>query len=126
MPLVPLCQRGYIEKELAREIPGPTVVVTHHAPSSRSVPPRFTGDPLNVAYASDLEHIIERWQLSLWLHGHIHDSADYRIGETWVRTNPKGYGPGNGFQETENAAFDPHLVIELPRRKSASIERRQA
>ena len=119
-------QRRYIENELVKEITGPTVVVTHHAPSPRSLPPRFAGDPLNVAYASDLERLIERWKPNLWLHGHIHASVDYLIGETWVRTNPKGYGPGDGFRETENTAFDPNLIIELPVRQPASTLRRQA
>lgn len=119
-------QRIYIETELAKAFDGPTVVVTHHAPSRRSVHPIFIGDPLNVAYASDLERLIERWQPSLWVHGHMHHSANYCIGETWVRTNPKGYGPGNGFPDAENVAFDPHLVIELPVLESVSAVRRQA
>jgi len=120
------CQRNYIETELAKEFDGPTVVVTHHAPSPRSLPPRFIGDPLNVAYASDLERLIERWKPSLWLHGHIHDSADYRIGETWIRTNPKGYGPSRQFGATENPAFDPQLIIELPVQELTSTIRRRA
>jgi Icc-related predicted phosphoesterase len=121
-----LRQRIYIENELVKAFDCPTVVVTHHAPSPRSLPPRLVGNPLNVAYASDLKGLIERCKPSLWLHGHIHDSADYRIGETWVRTNPKGYGPGGGFRGTENAAFDPQLVIEVPVREPASTVRRQA
>ena len=119
-------QRLYIEKQLAKAFGGPTVVVTHHAPSPRSVHSRFLGDPLNGAYASNLENLIEQSQPSLWVHGHMHHSANYCIGETLVRTNPKGYGPGGGFPGTENAAFDPHLVIELPALEFVSAVRRQA
>jgi Icc-related predicted phosphoesterase len=117
-------QRRYIDNELVKEITAPTVVVTHHAPSPRSFPPRFAGDPLNVAYASDLECLIERSKPNLWLHGHIHASADYLIGETRVRTNPKGYGPSKQFGETENPAFDPQLIIELPVQELTSTLRR--
>jgi Icc-related predicted phosphoesterase len=119
-------QRAYIENELARSFDGPTIVVTHHAPSSRSLPPRLGGYPLDAAYASNLKALIKRWRPTLWLHGHIHRSANYHIGKTWVRTNPKGYGPGVSFEETQNAAFDPQLVIEIPVRALASTVRRQA
>jgi Icc-related predicted phosphoesterase len=121
-----MCQWRYIQKELATGLSGPTVVVTHHAPSPRSLPPRFAGDPLNVAYASDLERLIQQLKPNLWLHGHIHTSVDYCIGETRIRTNPKGYGPGGAYRGTENAAFDPQLVIELQVREPVSTVRRQA
>jgi hypothetical protein len=39
-------------------------------------------------------------------HGHIHDSADYRVGATRVIANPHGYG-------RENAKFDPTFIIEV-------------
>jgi Icc-related predicted phosphoesterase len=59
---------------------------------------------------SDLERQIRRWQPQLWLHGHTHDSFDYRVGATRVVANPRGYAPGG---QIENASFDPDLVIEL-------------
>ena len=89
---------------------GPTVVVTHFAPSRRSIAPRFAGSPLNGCFVSDLEARMQRWQPSLWLHGHVHDSFDYRIGATRVVANPRGYAPGGVI---ENARFDPELVIDL-------------
>jgi hypothetical protein len=89
---------------------GPTVVVTHFAPSRRSIHPRFEGSPLNGCFVSDLEERIVRWQPSLWLHGHVHDSFDYRIGATRVVANPRGYAPGG---VVENARFDPGLVVEV-------------
>jgi Icc-related predicted phosphoesterase len=107
-------QRTFIERELATPHDGPTVVVTHHAPSRQSIPARFEGVALNVAYASNLESLILQWQPALWIHGHIHDSADYTIGTTRVRSNPKGYGPGAEFKQIENPAFDPGLVIDVP------------
>jgi hypothetical protein len=42
------------------------------------------------------------------MHGHTHDSADYRVGETRVVCNPRGYG-------LENPSYDPALVIEVKR-----------
>ncbi|MBB3389710.1 Icc-related predicted phosphoesterase [Rhizobium sp. BK275] len=98
--------RAFLKSVLAESSAGKTVVVTHHAPSPRSIPPEFRGDPLSACYASDLEDLIVEGQPALWVHGHIHQKVDYRVGWTRVLANPRGY-PGEG------TAFDPHLVIEL-------------
>ena len=47
---------------------------------------------------------------ALWLHGHTHDSFDYRINGTRVVCNPRGYAR-NGINE--NALFDPSLTLEV-------------
>lgn len=84
--------RKAVEKALSRPYAGATVVVTHHAPSPRSVP---LADEKHVrwpAYASDLEELIQRHRPVLWIHGHIHEPADYCIEGTRVLSNPRGYG----------------------------------
>ncbi|WP_064710025.1 hypothetical protein [Rhizobium bangladeshense] len=45
-------------------------------------------------------------QPALWVHGNIHQKANYRIGETRVIANPRSY-PGEG------TGFDPLLVVEI-------------
>jgi Icc-related predicted phosphoesterase len=100
--------RDFIAAELVQAFDGVTIVMTHHAPSARSLPGYRQGDPINAAYASDLEALIERTQPQLWVHGHIHSSSDYRIGATRVVCNPRGYTPLH-----LNPDFDPALVVEL-------------
>ena len=84
------------------------VVVTHNAPHPGSVAARFLNDPLTAAFVSDLTATIERHNPELWIHGHMHNSFDYRVGDnTRIICNPRGYG-------TENAdEFDPGMVIEI-------------
>jgi len=101
----------WLERSFAEPHDGPTVVVTHFAPSRHSIHPRFEGSPINACFVSDLEAHIRRWQPLLWLHGHTHDSFDYRIGATRVVANPRGYAPGGNV---ENKAFEPGLLIEIP------------
>ena len=101
--------RHFIEEELARaELVGErAVVITHHAPSPRSIRPWFQGDPLNPAFASDLDRLIERYQPALWIHGHMHDPVDERLGKTRLVANPAGYA------HERKRGFDPALCIDL-------------
>jgi Icc-related predicted phosphoesterase len=101
---------AWLEQQFAIAHDGPTVVITHFAPARGSIAAQFTGSPLNACFVSDLEPQIRRWQPALWLHGHVHDSFDYRIGNTRVVANPRGYAP-NGV--VENKAFDASLVIQV-------------
>lgn len=67
------------------------VVLTHHAPSRRSVAPQFADDPLTPAFASNLEDLIARHQPGLWVHGHMHQAADYLVARTRVVCHPRGF-----------------------------------
>ncbi len=101
---------AWLEAQLALRFDGPTVVVTHHAPSPRSIHARFDGSLLNGCFVSDLERLMGAERVALWIHGHTHDSFDYGVRGTRVLCNPRGYvvqGVG------ENAAFDPALVVEV-------------
>lgn len=84
------------------------VIVSHHAPSFLSVHEKYKNDTtMNGAYASDLsEFILDRPQIKLWVHGHMHDQHKYTLGETQVVCNPRGY-------PREYTAFDPKLVLTV-------------
>jgi len=90
---------GWLEERLRISHDGPTIVVTHHAPSNRSQPPRYIGGELSPAFASNLEGFILQYQPDLWIHGHTHWGVDYRIGKTRVYSNQRGYpGEDCGFR----------------------------
>ena len=83
------------------------IVITHHAPSIKSVPKEYVSDPVTSAYASNLEDFILEHQPMYWIHGHIHTPCQYNIGETKVICNPHGY-----IDEKDNG-FIKELIIEL-------------
>lgn len=95
---------------------GPTIVVTHHGPSVRSVPEALKGDILTAAYCSTIaddllsnpSHSDEGRvpRVDYWFHGHIHAPADYWIGTTRVVCNPHGYAD-------EVPEFDPRLIFDI-------------
>jgi 3',5'-cyclic AMP phosphodiesterase CpdA len=100
-------QLAWLAQQLAQPFAGSTVVVTHHLPGLKSVHPRYAGDMLNTAFASDLSDLL-RAPVALWIHGHTHESMDYVVNGTRVVCNPRGYLP-----HEPNSSFDPNLVIEI-------------
>ena len=101
---------GWLDDRLAAVHDGPTVVITHHAPSRRSIHPRFADSLLNACFVSDAERLIGADRAKLWIHGHTHDSFDYRVNGTRIVCNPRGYAKAG---VNENPRFDPDLMVEV-------------
>ncbi|MGZ5780867.1 MAG: metallophosphoesterase, partial [Burkholderiaceae bacterium] len=98
-----------LQGKLAEPFEGKTVVITHMAPSRLSVAEQYATDEVSAAYASNLDHLVE--QADLWIHGHMHDSFDYRVGKSRVVCNPCGYMSRGGTPE--NFRFDPNYIVDL-------------
>jgi len=99
--------RHWLEEAVEHGETRGAVIITHHAPSARSLSPEAPADWLSPAYASDLDTLIEASEAMLWVHGHTHRPVDYRVGGTRVISNPRGYA------DEPVVGFDPGLVIEL-------------
>jgi 3',5'-cyclic AMP phosphodiesterase CpdA len=102
-----LVSRGWLEERLADGHPGPTVVVTHHAPLIRSRPSSPALRALAGAFASDVTELMSGERVSLWIFGHTHRVADLEMRGTRVVSNPRGY------PHQPVAGFDPGRVIEV-------------
>lgn len=85
--------RDYINLIAANNPDKNIVVMTHHAPSARSIDPVFAHQTeMNRAYYSDLDQLIlDRPNIKFWCHGHTHTNHDYMIGECRVICHPRGY-----------------------------------
>jgi hypothetical protein len=101
---------AWLEGKLAVPHAGPTVVITHHAPSRRSIHPRFADSLVNTCFVSDAERLIDGNRARLWIHGHTHDSFDYFVNGTRVLCNPRGYAKDG---VNENPLFDPNLLATI-------------
>jgi predicted phosphodiesterase len=101
---------AWLERKLAEPHPGPTVVITHHAPSRKSIHPRFADSLLNACFVSDAGRLIGGSGARLWIHGHTHDSFDYFVNGTRVLCNPRGYAKDG---VNENPLFDANLRVEI-------------
>jgi hypothetical protein len=113
--------RAWLEAELNQVFAGPTVVITHHLPSQRSIAPRYAGSLSNAGFVSELDSLMGAERVQLWIHGHTHSSFDYTVAGTRVVCNPRGYARGLGSDPEhprptlsfENPDFQPALVIEI-------------
>jgi Icc-related predicted phosphoesterase len=83
----------HIKKTVDSDTTKTYVVVGHHAPTPLSVHEKFKNEYyMNGGYQSDLsEFILDRHQIKLWTHGHMHDPVCYYMGDTLVAANPRGY-----------------------------------
>jgi Icc-related predicted phosphoesterase len=102
----------YFQNILEQNPTGKFVIVSHHAPSSLSIQPKYAGmDILNSAYYSDLsQFILDHPQIKMWTHGHLHEPFDYMIGETRVVCNPRGYEYDKYCQDT---GWNPNILLEI-------------
>ena len=103
---------GYFRSVLAEQHDRKFVVVGHHSPSFQSMHPMYQAQTLmNGGYHSDLsEFILDHPQIKLWTHGHTHHPFDYKIGETRIVCNPRGY-ENDGY--SEQTGWNPNIVLEV-------------
>jgi predicted phosphodiesterase len=101
--------RSWLTQKLEEPFDGKTVVITHMAPSMRSVAEQYASDLASAAFASRLDDLAN--QADIWVHGHMHDSFDYQIGKCRVVCNPCGYMTRGGGVENEH--FEPNCIIEI-------------
>lgn len=100
----------WLRRRLQQSFDGPTVVITHHAPSLASVAERYAQDWLSPSFVSALP--ADFFEVPrLWVHGHTHSPFDYAEGRCRVVSNPRGYRMRDG--SFENHRFDRGLVVEV-------------
>ena len=100
------CQTWLI-RELSIPFDGPTVVVTHFAPSLLSADPRYGLTPGTAGFCNALDPLLA--SASLWLHGHVHCQHDYVSQGCRVVANPLGYA-----DKGEQLGFKGSLCVDVP------------
>ena len=106
-----VCQR-WLREALARPFDGPTVVVTHFAPSLRSADPRYGLTPGTAGFCNSLDSLLAKAQL--WIHGHLHCQQDYVAQGCRVVANTLGYA-----RKGEQEGFREQLTLVIPGRPAA-------
>lgn len=86
---------------------GKKVLLTHHLPSA-AIYNQYTSHHPHLDHydASNLDELVQQFDAAL--HGHVHTTLNYQIGNTptWVNA----YG---GDNEDQNPKFSPNLLIDI-------------
>ena len=104
---------GRLRRWFERNLSGPRVVITHHAPAMNPLTRHGDNNRLVPAFNSlDMVEIIDKHQPDLWIYGHTHECDDQMIGHTRVISNQHGYPMSPG--EFQCQRFDPAgLLVEV-------------
>lgn len=88
------------------------VLITHHGVSPLQLDPKYFTSNLNASFISNLEDLILKHDnLKLVITGHVHNSSDFKIGNTRIICNPYGYRDWH-YGEC-NLKFNPNLIVEV-------------
>ena len=96
----------WLRQALATGFDGPTVAVTHFAPSMLSADPRYGLTPGTAGFCNALDDLLPA--AKLWLHGHLHCPQDYVSRGCRVVANPLGYA-----RKGEQKNYRPELLIAV-------------
>lgn len=106
---------AWLEEQLQLTSPDydSTVVMTHHLPSYSLVSSQYANSPLNVFYASNLDHLVIK--ANVWLCGHSHTPQSISIGSCRCYLNPVGYT----HQQT---GYDLNLMIAVAQMDTNTVQ----
>lgn len=101
-----ITSQAWLRTALAQPFEGPTVAITHFAPSLLSTDPRYGLAPGTAGFCNALDDLLP--QAQLWLHGHLHCPQDYVAGGCRVVANPLGYA-----RKGEQEGYRPNCLISV-------------
>lgn len=81
------------------------LIATHYPPSETTLPDKYLTDPSRYWYSNNLDYMLSKDQVYVWMYGHTHNSKDFlTVGDTRVVSNQ--------FRSKEYI-FDKMLSIRL-------------
>jgi predicted phosphohydrolase len=94
--------RQFIEQAVQNSTAKHKIILTHHVPTLMNYPPKYKGDVLTQAFATEMHDLILSSGADCWIYGHSHNNTpDFTIGHTQLLTNQLGY-----VKYGENKHFD--------------------
>lgn len=101
----------------------PDIVISHHLPSMDIVHPSWRNSSLNSYFVSEHGPWLCKEEKAplLWICGHTHNQISYKLGETGIFANPRGYP-----HEQSALNWNPHgciLDVDFKTRKIIKLEK---
>lgn len=104
-----LCQQ-WLQDALRAPHYGPTVAITHFAPTLASADPRYGVTPGTAGFCNALDALLPL--ADVWMHGHLHCPQDYVKNGCRIVANPLGYAKKG---EQQDFAPDRLWDVTAPR-----------
>mgnify|MGYP006090800537 CR=1 FL=1 len=79
------------------------VIITHHSPTYKSL---NKVDNYSFMYASPLGTLIQKSNMTTWIHGHTHHNIDYELNGVRIVTNQLG-------KKHDSCTMDPAFVMKF-------------
>ena len=98
--------KNWLETELEKDIKIPTVVVTHHGPSSFCQHITFPLGAISTGFHSNLDTLVGK--ADLWIYGHTHSNLDTIVQGTRLVANQYGYVARELAKD-----FNPKFIVEI-------------
>lgn len=94
---------NWLEKELNfyKKTDFNIVVITHYAPTIKSIDEKYKDNKLNCAFYSDLDRLIDN-NIYCWIHGHTHSQREVEVNGIKVVNNSIGYL----FEKADNVILE--------------------
>ena len=73
------------------------IMITHHLPSPKCTPKRFKNSLINCYFLCDIEDLIVSRKPAISIYGHTHDCMDFKLSDTRMICNPRGYPHENSL-----------------------------
>ena len=84
------------------------ICVSHNAPSYKSILPQFMNSDINECFANHWDKMIIKHRPIAWIHGHMHNTIHYTLGQTEICCNPFGY---ENHEVNEEFSYNGYLQI---------------
>jgi predicted phosphodiesterase len=107
--------RAWLAEQLAAPFEGKTVVITHHGCHAKSIDHKYVGNALNGGFVSDLSALMPN--ADVWIHGHVHDSFDYRVATSTTHHCRVVVNPGSYPKNLNGAILEDQILWENPKFK---------
>lgn len=109
----------WLEQMLQKYKNNKIILITHHLPSLQLIAKQYQGNPINYAFASNLDKLFEtNPNIIVCCSGHTHTSFDITINKTRCLVNPRGYkkeknNNGNDEETIENLDYNKELIFDV-------------
>jgi predicted phosphohydrolase len=83
-------QSQWLQSQIEHNIQKRLLVVTHHLPSTKFICAKYRGNPINCAFATNLDHLLKS-PVTAWICGHTHSCTSFSYQGVQCEVNSRGY-----------------------------------